>query len=99
VRQVAVPEVLPSVLPLGGKRNGCGAWHGIGAGASMDISGEKAHRRGDAATYVEQVASELRDLAVRNDLDFLAYSLDMTRQAAAMESAKSRRQAPVATAK
>lgn len=41
---------------------------------------------GEAAGYIEQSASELRDLAQRSGLSFLAYLLDMARLEAAARS-------------
>jgi hypothetical protein len=37
----------------------------------------------EAAAYIEQTAAELRDLAIRSGMPFLAYLIDMARMEAA----------------
>ncbi|WP_407050745.1 hypothetical protein [Methyloraptor flagellatus] len=46
----------------------------------------------DAAMYIEQATAELRDMAHRTGLPFIAYLLDMARQEAAAETGTYRRE-------
>ena len=66
---------------------------------SMVHFSEKAAGRGETAAYIEHVSAELRDLAVRHDLRFLAYLIDMACQEAALEMARGPRRTAGTAAK
>jgi hypothetical protein len=52
----------------------------------MAAVNERTMAPAEAAAYIENVSSELRDLAERNHLKFLAYLIDMARQEAALQA-------------
>ena len=48
----------------------------------------------DAAAYIERLTGELKIIAARNNLDFLAYVLDMAREEAISQANRIHRDTP-----
>ena len=48
----------------------------------------------DAAAYIERLTGELKIIAARNNLDFLAYVLDMAREEAISQANRIHRETP-----